>query len=69
MGTDAGLDRGKGFIAEKMLHTTGILGGNYKISIADGATVVLRDAVINGTNSSEYNWAGITCLGDATIVL
>lgn len=48
---------------------TGILGGNYKISIADGATVVLRDAVINGTNSSEYNWAGITCLGDATIVL
>ena len=48
---------------------TGTLGGNYKISIADGATVVLRDATINGTNGTNYQWAGITCKGDATIVL
>lgn len=48
---------------------TGTLGGNYKISIADGATVVLRDATINGTHGINYQWAGITCKGDATIVL
>ncbi len=48
---------------------TGTLGGNYKISIADGATVVLRDATINGTHGMNYQWAGITCKGDATIVL
>lgn len=48
---------------------TGTLGGNYKISIADGATVTLSDVTINGTNNSSYSWAGITCLGDATIIL
>ena len=50
---------------------TGTLGGNYKISIADGATVTLRDAIINEdeVNSSSYEWAGLTCLGDATIIL
>ena len=48
---------------------TGMLGGNYKISIADGATVTLRNATINGVNNSSYDWAGINCLGDATIVL
>lgn len=48
---------------------TGTLGGNYKITIADGATVTLDGVTINGTNSDDYLWAGITCLGDATIVL
>ena len=43
---------------------TGTLGGNYQISIADGATVILNNATIN---SNSY--PGITCLGDATIVL
>lgn len=47
---------------------TGTLGGNYKITIADGATVTLNGATINGTNSS-YFWAGITCAGNATIIL
>ena len=45
---------------------------NYpvKISIAAGATVTLNGATINGThNPSSYKWAGITCLGDATIIL
>ena len=40
-----------------------------KISIADGATVTLQNATINGVNNSSYDWAGITCLGNATIVL
>ena len=46
---------------------TGKLGGNYKISIAAGATVILQDVTINGTNDVSYQWAGINCLGDATI--
>ena len=51
---------------------TGELSGNHKISIADGATVTLRGATIPGrdvTDDSQLQWAGITCLGDATIVL
>ena len=48
---------------------TGELGENVKISIADGATVTLNNVTINGTNDSNYDWAGITCLGDATIIL
>ena len=46
----------------------------YKISIADGATVTLSDATINGTServcktsSGRYtscDWAGLTCLGN-----
>lgn len=46
---------------------TGMLANNVKISIADGATVILNGVSINGTNDSH--WAGITCLGDATIIL
>ena len=48
---------------------TGALTGNYKISIADGATVTLNNVTIDGTNNDSYKWAGITCLGDATIIL
>lgn len=53
---------------------TGTLDGttqNYKISIAAGATVTLSGATIEGkhTNDSECQWAGLTCLGDATIIL
>ena len=50
---------------------TGTLQGNVKISIADGATVTLMDATIEGTSVNEdaYKHAGITCQGDATIVL
>ena len=46
---------------------TGTLTGNYQISIANGATVTLDGVTINGANNSE--WAGLTCNGDATIVL
>lgn len=47
----------------------GTLAGEYQISIADGASVTLDNATINGVNSWDYEWAGITCLGDATIIL
>ena len=48
---------------------TGTLGANVKISIAAGATVTLDGVTINGVNSEYCKWAGITCLGDATIIL
>ena len=48
---------------------TGTLANNVKISIADGATVILKDVTIDGVNDEDYKWAGITCAGDATIIL
>ena len=48
---------------------TGTLVSNVKISIADGATVTLDGVTINGVNNTDYEWAGITCEGDATIIL
>lgn len=47
----------------------GTLDCNVKISIADGATVTLSGANINRVNDINSKWAGITCLGDATIIL
>lgn len=54
-------------IGDKVLY--GELAGITKISIYDGATVTLRDVTINGTNSSDYPYAGLTCKGDVTIIL
>ena len=48
---------------------TGMLDGNYKISIENDAMVTLNGVTIIGTNNDNYNWAGITCKGDATIIL
>ena len=49
---------------------TGTLGTNVKISIADGATVILNNVNINGSGTwTSSNYAGLTCLGDATIIL
>ena len=50
---------------------TGTLDGNYKITIADGATIALKDLTISGTHVNEdaYKHAGITLEGDATIIL
>lgn len=48
---------------------TGTLAGDYKISVADGATVTLSGITINGGNDWGADWAGITCEGDATLVL
>ena len=48
---------------------TGTLTENYMIQIPDGATVTLAGVTINGVNDANCKWAGITCLGDATIIL
>ena len=48
--------------------------GKVKIEIAAGATVTLHNAHINGqhyggSSDTECLWAGINCLGNATIIL
>ena len=61
-----------GIVVESGDVLTGTLDGStkpYKISIADGATVTLDGVTINGVNNYDYKWAGITCEGDATIIL
>ena len=47
----------------------GTLAANVKVSIAAGATVTLAGVTIEGEDDAAYSWAGITCLGDATIIL
>lgn len=50
----------------------GVLNQKIKVSIADGATVTLNGLTIDGTKGEygdKYPWAGITCEGDATIIL
>ena len=47
----------------------GTLGKNVKISIAKGATINLMNATINGVDNTNCQWAGLTCAGDATIIL
>ena len=51
---------------------TGTLDGSthpYKIVIPAGAKVTLAGVDIDGENNENYNWAGINCEGDATIIL
>lgn len=63
-----GLD--ENYEAKDLQVLIGTLGENVKISIAAGATVTLDGVSINaggGWTSGDY--AGITCLGDATINL
>lgn len=48
---------------------TGKLGGNYKISIAPDATVTLKDVTIDGEDDENCKWAGITCIGNTTLIL
>ena len=57
------------YVAKDYDVLSGTLGSNVQISIADGATVLLDGANINGTDDSGYNWAGLTCEGNATIIL
>ena len=47
----------------------GTLADEYEISIANGATVTLRGVSINANGKWESDWAGITCEGNATIIL
>lgn len=48
---------------------TGTLTGKYKICIADGANVTLNSINIKGDENDKDSceWAGITCLGKATL--
>ena len=60
------------FEAQDGQTLTGTLGSTVKVSIADGATVTLNNATINGWYNNDdcpNPWAGITCAGDATIIL
>lgn len=57
------------YVAQNYNVLTGTLLANVKISIADGATVTLKDLTINGVDDDAYLWAGITVEGDATIIL
>ena len=72
--TDADVSADGEYILQNGDVLSGTLDGSsqkYKISIADGATVMLRNATINGvhTDDSHELWAGLTCLGEATIIL
>ena len=49
---------------------TGTLAASRKISIAAGATVILKNVDINyGTTLTASSYAGINCLGDATLIV
>ena len=50
---------------------TGKLASSHKISIATGATVILKDVSINYDINPELSgsFAGITCLGGATLII
>ena len=49
---------------------TGTAGSEAHITVAAGATITLRNATITSiTDDNGYEWAGITPLGDATIIL
>ena len=60
------------YVAQDGDFLTGVLDVEnhpVKISIADGATVTLAGVTIEGVNDDSYSWAGINCIGDATIIL
>jgi len=48
---------------------TGKLTAQVKISIADGATVTFKGDTIKGAIAMENPWPGVTCKGNATIIL
>ena len=57
------------YVARGRVVFKGELIAPVKISVDDGATVTLDGVTIEGVNDEKYKWAGITCLGDATIIL
>ncbi len=48
---------------------TGTGGASTHVVIAHGATVTISNATIVAENEGDGQWAGVTCLGDATIIL
>ncbi|MBR4379838.1 MAG: hypothetical protein IKP48_01090 [Bacteroidaceae bacterium] len=59
------------YVAMNGAVLTGTIDHTQKIIIAAGASITLHNASINasGVHSSNTDWAGITCLGNATITL
>ena len=57
------------YIAQDGETLTGTLGANVKVSIADGASVTIRDVIISREKNNANKWAGLNCSGDATIIL
>ena len=59
------------YVAMNGAVLTGTLHSNCQISIAAGASITLNNASINavGDINEDTDWAGITCLGNATITL
>ena len=57
------------FVAKNGQILTGKLIKRVKISVADGASVTLKDVTIDGVNDESYKWAGISCDGDAKLIL
>ena len=57
------------FTATDGMKLEGPLKHAIKISIADGATITLSYADVAGKSSTGIRNAGLTCLGDATIIL
>ena len=61
---------GKTVIVPNGMTLRNTLTKNYKITIAAGATVTLDGVNINATGTwNKGDYAGITCAGDATIIL
>lgn len=56
------------YVAQDGDILTDTLQGNHKISVVDGATVTLRNADISSLSTGS-DYAGITCIGNATILL
>ena len=65
------LSSGSGEVQLQNGHILTGTGGNHThVTITDGATVTLNGVNITSIiNNDGYQWAGLTCLGDATIVL
>ncbi len=68
-GLEEDLELQNGDIIYGTLNTSSYYYEGKKIVIADGATVTLNGATINGVDNVSYIFAGLTCLGDATIIL
>ena len=57
------------YVAQDGDILTGKATDKYKISVAAGATVTLKDVDITSFDSEGPKYAGINCIGDATLVI
>lgn len=57
------------YIAQSGDTLTDTLSGAFRLSIADGAEVVLKNVVVVGDEYALHGGAGITCKGSCTIIL